>query len=99
MARYDVYSFSGGTNFVLDVQADLLDDLNTRIVVPLLELSKAPKPAKRLNPTFEFEGVSYVLATQFLAAVPRSELRQPVTNFSNYSDDITNALDMVFQGF
>ena len=48
---------------------------------------------------FEFEGVSYVLATQFLAAVPRSELRQPVTNFSNYSDDITNALDMVFQGF
>ena len=33
-------------------QADVLHELNTRIVVPLLPPARAPLPAKRLNPMF-----------------------------------------------
>ena len=36
MARFDVYRNSAGEGFLLDVQADLLSYLNTRVVVPLL---------------------------------------------------------------
>lgn len=55
MARYDVYANPGG-GYVLDVQADLLDELKTRIVIPLIIKDMAPIPAKRLNPSFEIEG-------------------------------------------
>jgi toxin CcdB len=41
MPRYDVYSNPGG-GYVLDVQADLLDDLKTRIVIPLI----GPNPSQ-----------------------------------------------------
>ncbi|MEJ5902607.1 CcdB family protein [Ochrobactrum teleogrylli] len=60
MARYDVYPNPGG-GYVLDVQADLLDELKTRIVIPLIHKTFAPIPAKRLNPIYEIEGEEHVL--------------------------------------
>ncbi|KAB2662169.1 plasmid maintenance protein CcdB [Brucella tritici] len=98
MARYDVYSNPGG-GYVLDVQADLLDELKTRIVIPLIIKTLAPIPAKRLNPSFDIEGEEYVLVTQFMAAIPVSVLKTPVTNLSASHDEIVAALDMVFHGF
>lgn len=51
MARFDVYQNPDGQGALLDVQADLLSQLNTRVVVPLLPASYAPIPAKHLNPS------------------------------------------------
>jgi toxin CcdB len=99
MARYDVYPNPDRAGYLLDVQADLLAGLNTRVVVPLLPRGAAPAPAERLNPTFRVETSEVVMATQFLAAVPASILAAPVANVSDRAIDITNALDMVFQGF
>ncbi len=99
MATYDVYPNGVGPGYLLDVQADLLDGFNTRVVVPLLPLPEAPEPAQRLNPLFEIEGAQVVMVTQFLASVPASILRHPVFNLSNELAALTNALDMVFQGF
>ena len=99
MARFDVYDRPGGAGYVLDVQADILNGLNTRIVVPLLPLSEAPMPAKRLNPVFEIEAESHVMVTQFLAAVPRVLLRSPVANLAEQDSEIMAALDMVLVGF
>ncbi|KAB2658038.1 plasmid maintenance protein CcdB [Brucella tritici] len=98
MARYDVYSNPGG-GYVLDVQADLLDELKTRIVIPLIIKTLAPIPAKRLNPSFDIEGEEYVLVTQFMAAIPVSVFKTPVTNLSASHDEIVAARDMVFHGF
>lgn len=99
MARFDVYPDAKSRNYLLDVQADLLDSLNTRIVVPLLSLDEGPQPADRLNPVLQIKGEAHVMATQFMAAVPTSILKRPVTNLSENTDEITNALDMVFFGF
>ncbi|MEM8837591.1 MAG: CcdB family protein [Pseudomonadota bacterium] len=99
VAKYDVYPSPAGAGYVLDVQTDLLSDLNTRVVVPLLPLSEAPKAADRLNPVFEIGGEPHVMVTQFLSAIPQSALNQPISNVSARFDDITAALDMVFQGF
>ncbi len=43
MARYDVFSHHQGSGYLLDIQADLLEGLNNRIVVPLLLPQAAPK--------------------------------------------------------
>ena len=99
MARYDVYPDPNGKGYLLDVQSDLLDAMNTKVVVPLFFLSDAPEPANSLNPIFEIEGNQVVMVTQFLAAVPVAILKDPKANLSEYFAEITRALDMVFQGF
>jgi toxin CcdB len=101
MGRFDVYGRpgQGGAGYLLDVQADLLQDLNTRVVVPLLPPDVAPKPARSLNPAFEIDGQPYVMLTQFIAAVPAKELRKPLLSLEPRSDDIMRALDMLLIGF
>ena len=98
MARFHVYASAEGTGYWLDVQANLLSHLSTCVVVPLLALEAAPKPAKVLNPVFEIDGGSYLMATQFLAAVPRRLLRQEVLSLEAQAHVIIDALDCLFQG-
>lgn len=99
MARHDVHAMPDGVGYLLDVQSDLLLDLNTRVVVPLLPEKMAPRPAARLNPVFKVEGALYVMATQFIAAVPERVLGDPIGSLSGEADDITVAIDMLTQGF
>jgi toxin CcdB len=99
MAKYDVYAMTKGSGYVLDVQTDLLEHLNTRVVAPLLPQASAPKPATRLNPVFELEGGLHVMTTQFLSAVHVGELGKPAASLEPHFAEITAALDMVFQGF
>lgn len=97
--RFSVFKNPDGVGYLLDVHADLLDHLNTRIVVPLLPVNLAPVPAKTLNPVFEVEGEAVAMVTQFLAAVPAQILRTAVANFEGRRHDITTALDLLFHGF
>lgn len=99
MAKYDIYQNLNGNGFLLDIQSDLLNGLNTRVVVPLLERAQAPIPAQRLNPIFIIAGVEVVMATQFMAAVPENELREPIAQLTEEQRVISNALDMLFLGF
>lgn len=99
MRRFDVFKNPEGGGYMLDVQADLLGHLNTRVVVPLMPANAAPVPAKSLNPMFEVEGEPVIMATQFLAAVPASLLKTAVTNLESRRQDITAALDLLFHGF
>ena len=92
MARFDVDPNPSGNGYLLDVQSDLLSNLNTRLAVPFLFNSSAPKPAKRLNPTFVFNRETLVMMTQFMAAVPVAILN---TEFGR----ITIAIEMVMQEF
>ena len=98
MAKYDVFLDSSNV-MLLEVQADLLSTLNTRVVVPLLEVGSAPKPADRLNPVFTIQAEKRVMATQFLAAVPLHELREKIGSLKDQEFEITAALDMLFSGF
>ncbi|PWK76404.1 CcdB family protein [Aminobacter sp. AP02] len=99
MARFDLYRNADADAYILDVQADLLRHLNTRVVVPVLPPNLAPKPGYRLNPIFAIGGQDYVMVTQFISAVMTSELPAAVENLSAHGDKITDALDMLFQGF
>lgn len=99
MPKYDVFAHPQGQGFLLDVQSDLLGDLNTRIVVPLMPESLAPQPATRLNPVFDIGDGPCVMVTQFLAAVPVAMLKNPVGTLEGEFAAITAALDMLMQGF
>lgn len=84
--------------FVLDVQAGLLDELSTRVVVPPLSQKGAPKPARRLNLLFVVDDHPIVMMTQFMDAVPERGLKKIVTSLSNYQDEITQPLDLLLMG-
>lgn len=98
MAKFDVFRRRAGAGYLLDCQADLLSQLNTRFVVPLLPVEGAPKPAARLNPVFELEGKSYVMMTQFAAAVLVNELGEKVASLRDRDIEIINALDILTSG-
>lgn len=99
MAQFDVFVMRSSGSLVVDVQSDLLDPLNTRVVVPLLAMDSGLMPAKRLNPVIQINETQLILATQLMAAVRSSEFGEVVDNIAHEKDTITAALDMVFQGF
>jgi toxin CcdB len=57
-----------------------------------------PKPAAKLNPLFEMDGESYVMMTQFAAAIPAAELGERRPSLRDHDIDIHNALDMLISG-
>ena len=104
MAQFDVYRNPNPATrtripFLLDVQAELLDSLATRIVVPLCKPEALMnKPAERLNPQFEIGGRAVVMLTQELAGVPRRALGDRVAGLAGERASIIAALDIAFTG-
>jgi toxin CcdB len=99
MARFDAFSNAGGDGYLLDVQADLLDELTTRVVVPLVPASPDFKPLRRLNPVFAIGGKQFVMFTHLIATVPAAGLGEPRINLAALEEQIEAALDMLFRGF
>ena len=103
MPRFDVCpnliaSTRGAVPYLLDVQADLLSDLATRVVVPLVPARQFGPPAARLNPTFRIAGRPIVMDTAQLAGVSRKHLGSPVASLAAQSAEILAALDFLVSG-
>ena len=98
MAQYTVYRNIDGAGYLLDVQSDIISHFSTRVVVPLITKDDIPEFASTLNPVFEVEGETVVMATQGLAAVPGQILKRPVASLVDKRTDIVHALDLLFQG-
>src|SRR5258708_3671334 len=84
-------------SLLLDVQADLLADLATRVLVPLTPATKADKPS-RLTPIFELADGRYLMLTPQLAGVPRRHAGAKVGSLAEKRGEIIAALDMLFTG-
>ena len=104
MAQFDVYRNANPATraripFLLDVQADLLRSLATRVVVPLSEPELlGGKRAEHLTPQFDIGGRSLVMLTPELAGVPRKALGERVASLAEERGAIIAALDLVFTG-
>ncbi len=104
MAQFDVY---GNTNaetedhipYLLDVQADLLDSLSTRVVVPLISHAALGKPIIHLNPRFDIEDNTVFMSTAELAGVPVRILGLKIMSLKDRRDVILAALDFLLAGF
>ena len=65
--------------FFVNVQSDLLDELNSRIVIPLSPCKALDnKNAKKLCPIIEIEGECFVLLAHQITSVPKSLLKKEV---------------------
>lgn len=103
MAQFDVYINPNSATrkavpYLLDVQADLLDTLATRVVVPLILEEEMGLAAKHLNPQFKVKGVAVVMSTAELAGVPNRSLGDKVASLKSKRDEIIAALDLLFTG-
>jgi toxin CcdB len=104
MAQFDVYENPNPeTNqevpYLLDVQADLLDRLVTRVVVPLINASAAEKPLRHLNPEFTVNETLVIMSTPELAGIAVQSMGQKAGTLKDRRDEIIAALDFLFTGF
>lgn len=103
MSQFDVHrnpdkQMRRAAPFVVNVQSDLLDDLDTRVVVPLILVKQVDKRVSRLNPAFVVETMTVVLSASELAGVSKRSLGARVGTLARHRSEIMDALDLLFTG-
>ncbi len=101
MAQFDVYkNINTKSNihipFLLDIQHEILDNISTRIVVPLVI---DMKPAKYLNPQFTVENITVTMSTAELSSISKNNIGQKVCSLKKYRSEIINAIDFILIGY
>ena len=83
----------------MDVQSELLDSLNSRLVIPLtpLELLDQKAPS-HLCPAISISEGDFVLLTYQMASVPVKLLSIPVEDLSTFRDEIIAAINFLITG-
>ncbi|HEV2443235.1 MAG TPA: CcdB family protein [Steroidobacteraceae bacterium] len=105
MAQFTVYRNKNARSKVIfpllvDVQAELLDDLQTRVVIPLTRAAAlTKKPVDRLMPILKLEDEAYVLMTPQLAGIASKELGAASGTLAEHRDVILAAMDFLLTGF
>jgi toxin CcdB len=104
MARFDVYphpdtALRAATPFLLDVQNNFIDQLQSRIVIPLRDAAAFGPTMRDLNPLFSISGKDVVLDTAAMAAFPVGGLKKPVMSLAAQSPHIVAALDTLFGSY
>lgn len=105
LAQFDVYvnpqlASREFVPYVLDVQSDLINQLSTRLVMPLSRVgvgeSKLPLS---LCPPVEIDTESLLVLAHLAAPVPARLLRKPVCSLKHRASDLSAAMDAVISGF
>lgn len=104
MAQFVVYQ-NKDTNtkkvfpMLLDVQSNLLDALQTTVVIPLRKYEPGKeKILSQLTPVLDIDGSSYVMLTPQMAGIVRKQLGSQVCNLLHLRTEIINALDFLLTG-
>ncbi|WP_017942081.1 MULTISPECIES: CcdB family protein [unclassified Thioalkalivibrio] len=84
--------------YLLVLQDDLLSELDTVVVAPLVDAEAFGRPARILNPTFTIEGQPVVLSTAELAGVSRDSLGAEVVSLAHERNTIIAACDLLLTG-
>jgi toxin CcdB len=85
--------------YFIDIQNDLLNSLNTRLVTPLTPLNfLGEKSIGNLCPITNVDGNSFVLLTHQMTNVPAVALQSPVGSLDHLRDEIVAAIDFLVTG-
>ncbi|MFW2379316.1 CcdB family protein [Aliarcobacter butzleri] len=101
MAQFDVYKNENDqTNqkvpYLLDIQNDILDSINTRVVIPFV---KDKNDFKGLTKKFIIENQKVYLTTSQMGTVHKNELKTKITTLINQKEEIKNSIDFLIYGF
>jgi len=86
--------------FLVDIQAELFDELGTRVVIPLARAAELTGyPTQYLTPVIAFHGTHYALLTPQLAGISCSELGPQAGSLATQERVISTAVDFLLRGF
>jgi toxin CcdB len=104
MAQFSVYANQNAATrsqfpYLLNVQNDLLDALQTRVVVPLAAATKVGYHAmSRLTPVLAVQGGQYLMMTPQLAGIAKRELGEEIESLADARLEIVAAMDFLLSG-
>ena len=85
---------------LVDVQSELLSDLETRVVIPLVKRAGFTSfPLGLLMPSVEIQGEAYLLMTPQLAGVSQFDLGAHAASVAAHSRAISAAMEILLWGF
>ena len=104
MAQFDVYKNPSTKTdkaypFLVDVQNSVIDQLATRLVVPLTKnKTRNSLYMKNLTPEIEFEGETYLFLAQQLSSIPEDVLKDSIGSFAQSRELLIGAIDFAITG-
>jgi toxin CcdB len=103
MAQFMVYANANAASrkrvpYLLDVQSDLIDAMESRVMVPLMAAGTVEPVIGSLMPGFVVAGAPVVMHTAQLAGVPRRVIGEQVHDLSGERQAIMAALDFLVSG-
>ena len=85
--------------YLVDIQSDLLSDVGTRVVVPLIKRTAATRrPIKNLMPVVRVDEQEFIMVVPQLAAIATGALGDPVGSAAQHRDEVLAALDFLITG-
>ncbi len=82
--------------YLVDVQNDFFDELNSRVVIPLSPHDTLNQTnAKKLCPIIVVNEKQYVLLTHQMTSMPKKMLKKKVTSLENLRYEILDAIDFL----
>ncbi|RAW89024.1 type II toxin-antitoxin system toxin CcdB [Photorhabdus laumondii] len=83
----------------VDVQSDIIETPGRRMVIPLVEAHHfSSKVSRHLFPIVQIRDENYRLLTTELSSVSESVIGEKITDVSQWSSDIKDALNLLFWG-
>jgi len=104
MSQFHLYKNSNKATqknypYLLDIQSNLLSDLRTTIVIPLMaKRIAASHTISKLNPVVRVKNENFTVMTQSLAGIDRNVLGESVGDLTQYRSEIFAAVDFVLSG-
>ncbi len=104
MAQFDVYpNPSKATRnffpYLLDVQSPAIDEIATRIVIPLGRLSYFKNESMtKLTPVVEHGDESLVILTPQISSMQKNLLKEPIGTLEHFRAEILASLDFALTG-
>ena len=105
MAQFNIYSNANSSTkenypYLLDIQSSLFEALDTRLVIPLVLVSKQKhKPIDGLMPIMVIKGNEFVLITSQIAGVHKNNLGTHISDINQNRQEIIAAIDFLITGF
>jgi toxin CcdB len=86
--------------YFIDVQADMLAHLNTRLVMPLTQKANSNSQVKVLTPVITIEQVDYVVLATMITTTDVKNLKDEdaIMDASHLRDQLVSAIDMMILG-
>lgn len=104
MAQFDIYAnpskkSKGSYPFILDIQSNLLEDLTTRIVVPLAFYTQFKNESLiKLTPRVSYQEQELLILIPQITSMSTNLLKEPIGTLIHLRDEIISALDFAITG-